>query len=387
LFRNPYVACEKTDGIRFLLLAASGCIFLIGRKEEVRMIPDKFLPRKGRLHEPQQLTLLDGELVMDRLPNGESVARYLIYDAICIERDESIKELNLMGRLAAVAERVVAPLRELEEEERMQSERNEAAREPHANDGSGEAQLAKTGRTKGKNSLEIYLKDFFEIFDLLHIQRMALRLPHESDGIIFTPVNLPYATGTCRQLLKWKPPHLNTVDFSADALYDEQGVPRLFQLYIADHGVRVFKGEFLAPYGKLYKELLQMASSTRLSGTIVECFWFASPPVYTFVPSLRSAEDSRSDKEVCRWRAWNAAKPLYDVENGTWKEGGWVAERIRTDKSLPNSFQVMKKVQQSIDDSITFRTLLREAERYRIHGKKTVGEGCTLPPDHKKKAS
>ncbi|KFG45283.1 mRNA capping enzyme, partial [Toxoplasma gondii FOU] len=128
-------------------------------------------------------------------------------------------------------------------------------------------------------------------------------------------------------------------------------------------------------------------SSTRLSGTIVECFWFASPPVYTFVPSLRSAEDSRSDKEVCRWRAWNAAKPLYDVENGTWKEGGWVAERIRTDKSLPNSFQVMKKVQQSIDDSITFRTLLREAERYRIHGKKTVGEGCTLPPDHKKKAS
>ncbi|KYK64549.1 mRNA capping enzyme, partial [Toxoplasma gondii TgCatPRC2] len=52
--------------------------------------------------------------------------------------------------------------------------------------------------------------DFFEIFDLLHIQRMALRLPHESDGIIFTPVNLPYATGTCRQLLKWKPPHLNT---------------------------------------------------------------------------------------------------------------------------------------------------------------------------------
>ncbi|KFG59256.1 mRNA capping enzyme, partial [Toxoplasma gondii RUB] len=130
---------------------------------QVRMIPDKFLPRKGRLHEPQQLTLLDGELVMvgkikDRLPNGESVARYLIYDAICIERDESIKELNLMGRLAAVAERVVAPLRELEEEERMQSERNEAARESHANDGSGEAQLAKTGRTKGKNSLEIYLK-------------------------------------------------------------------------------------------------------------------------------------------------------------------------------------------------------------------------------------
>nr|CEL68642.1 TPA: AT3g09100/MZB10_13, related [Neospora caninum Liverpool] len=370
LFRNPYVACEKTDGIRFLLLAASGCIFLIGRKEEVRMIPDKFLPRKGRLQEPQQLTLLDGELVMDRLPDGDTAARYLIYDAICIERDESVKELNLMGRLAAVAERVIAPLRELEEKERLQSEREEDAPQP----------LKK--RKARKNPLEIYLKDFFEIFDLLHIQRMALRLPHESDGIIFTPVNLPYTTGTCRQLLKWKPPHLNTVDFSADALYDERGVPRLFQLYVTDYGVRVFKGEFLAPYGALYKQLLQMASSTRLSGTIVECFWFPSPPVYTFVPSLRSAEDLRSEKEMCTWQTWNAAKPLYDLENGTWKEGGWVAERIRTDKNLPNSFQVMKKVQQSIDDSITFRTLLREAQRYRNHGKKTVGEACILPSEH-----
>lgn len=67
-----------------------------------------------------------------------------------------------------------------------------------------------------------------------------------------------------------------------------------------------------------------------MSGTIVECFWFPSPPVYTFIPSLRSAEDQRNEKEICKWRTWNAAKPFYDLENGTWKEGGWVAERIRT---------------------------------------------------------
>lgn len=57
----------------------------------------------------------------------------------------------------------------------------------------------------------VRVQDFFEIFDLEAIRRLALRLPHPSDGIIFTPVKLPYVTGTCPLLLKWKPPHLNTV--------------------------------------------------------------------------------------------------------------------------------------------------------------------------------
>lgn len=36
LFRNAYVACEKTDGIRFLLLCANQRLYLIGRRDEVR---------------------------------------------------------------------------------------------------------------------------------------------------------------------------------------------------------------------------------------------------------------------------------------------------------------------------------------------------------------
>lgn len=60
-------------------------------------------------------------------------------------------------------------------------------------------------------ALRCLMQDFFEIFDLDAIRKLALRLPHLSDGIIFTPVKLPYVTGTSPLLLKWKPPHLNTV--------------------------------------------------------------------------------------------------------------------------------------------------------------------------------
>lgn len=66
------------------------------------------------------------------------------------------------------------------------------------------------------------LQDFFEIFDLEAIRKLALRLPHPSDGIIFTPVKLPYVTGTCPMLLKWKPPHLNTVSWLTPGLMAKQ---------------------------------------------------------------------------------------------------------------------------------------------------------------------
>lgn len=38
-------------------------------------------------------------------------------------------------------------------------------------------------------------------------------LTHGTDGYIFTMVDQIYERGSCHSLLKWKPPHLNTIDF------------------------------------------------------------------------------------------------------------------------------------------------------------------------------
>ena len=38
-------------------------------------------------------------------------------------------------------------------------------------------------------------------------------MPHESDGVIIQPWRAPYLAGTDGQVLKWKFPHLNSVDF------------------------------------------------------------------------------------------------------------------------------------------------------------------------------
>ena len=38
-------------------------------------------------------------------------------------------------------------------------------------------------------------------------------LKHKSDGLIFTSAISGYKTGTCDKMLKWKPPHENSIDF------------------------------------------------------------------------------------------------------------------------------------------------------------------------------
>ena len=39
-------------------------------------------------------------------------------------------------------------------------------------------------------------------------------LPHANDGVIFTKnKDAPYYSGTNNDIVKWKPPHLNTIDF------------------------------------------------------------------------------------------------------------------------------------------------------------------------------
>jgi len=60
----------------------------------------------------------------------------------------------------------------------------------------------------------IKMKTMYKSYHLDFLLKTVIpNLKHENDGLIFTPVNEPYETGTCRSWLKWKPPHLNTVDF------------------------------------------------------------------------------------------------------------------------------------------------------------------------------
>ncbi|KAJ6255070.1 mRNA-capping enzyme [Anaeramoeba flamelloides] len=72
--------------------------------------------------------------------------------------------------------------------------------------------------SKEKRDSEPFEIRFKEMYHLKYtktiLHDLYKQLNHETDGLIFTPVDEAYSVGTCESLLKWKPPYLNTVDFA-----------------------------------------------------------------------------------------------------------------------------------------------------------------------------
>lgn len=60
------------------------------------------------------------------------------------------------------------------------------------------------------------MKEMFNVWDAHVIfDLIKNKLEHENDGLIFTVDASPYYMGQCKHILKWKPEHLNTIDFNA----------------------------------------------------------------------------------------------------------------------------------------------------------------------------
>ncbi|KAF7457029.1 Sec1-family protein [Cryptosporidium felis] len=375
--RNLYVACEKTDGIRLLLYAASRRVFLIDRNQQINMVnmtlPSSYwdtvfdikkmnkaegssiiqdnyncinnellnldIKRDDHVRYFQQNTLLDGELVKDLVEtDGEKryVLRYLVYDCISVERDDTIKVLPLLERLKYAFLKVIVP--------KCKYDENRAVIFPDETP-----------------PFELFLKDFFEVDEVPAILNFSSRLPHPSDGIIFTPVHLPYIPGTCPQLLKWKPPHLNTADFAAMFHAESESYDsRVFlELLVGIRGVRASVGCFCAPKGDIYNQLVDQFKLYRISGQILECY-YDEDIIY-----------SRPIKSEDGNIIWD--KPFTTVQ------GGWVVERVRSDKTSPNDINTVNRVFESIRDGINSEVLINTINLYKSSGKRAVLEFCSVP--------
>ena len=55
---------------------------------------------------------------------------------------------------------------------------------------------------------------------------------------MFAPVNMPYHAGTTREMLKWKPPHLNSIDFLFQVANRTDG-HTVADLYVLDRSGRL----------------------------------------------------------------------------------------------------------------------------------------------------
>jgi hypothetical protein len=161
LKRQPYLVCEKTDGVRHLLVSTpDGTVALVNRAFHVD-------PVKIRI--PKD-TLLDGELVKTK--TGAKML-FMVYDAVRVKGEDLTR----------------APL-----DQRLEKARG-----------------ALKGIIKTANApFEVRVKSMWALGSPIPNLNS---FEYETDGLVFTPVNEPIRMGTHETMFKWKPHERITIDF------------------------------------------------------------------------------------------------------------------------------------------------------------------------------
>jgi hypothetical protein len=165
LKRQPYLVCEKTDGVRYMLVC-----FEYLNKKVCALVNRAFEVHVTTLTVPRG-TVLDGELV--QLKTGHW--RYLVYDAVLV-RGEDVHTKTLTERLAAAATVTRAVIR------------------------------------SAKDPFDIKTKAMLPLERIRELPALDA-FPYETDGLVFTPVNEPVRIGTHETMFKWKPRAHITIDF------------------------------------------------------------------------------------------------------------------------------------------------------------------------------
>jgi hypothetical protein len=190
LKNNEYVVCEKSDGVRNVLVSLvigdKKVCLLVNRAFEMHIVPIN-LPKSA-----YQGTIFDGEFI------GKS---FLVYDAVVVSGTSVINE-SLTSRLEKAGALVKSIL-----------------------------------KMKG-DPVTIKMKTFFNLKNYREfITEYIPTVEYAMDGLVFTPVNEPVKTGTHETMFKWKPRDNNTIDFQFKKWENKWG------LYVLEKGRLIFESE------------------------------------------------------------------------------------------------------------------------------------------------
>ncbi|PHU07069.1 hypothetical protein BC332_23558 [Capsicum chinense] len=203
LRQRYYYATWKADGTRYMMLITMDGCFLVDRHFNFRRVQMRFPCRhtnEGLAEKTHHFTLLDGEMVIDTLPDThKQERRYLIYDMMALNH-VSVIERPFYERWRMIDKEVIGP-RNYERQHIYQS------RNPYY-----------------RYELEpfrVRRKDFLLLSTVTKLLKEFIpKLSHEADGLIFQGWDDPYVPRTHEGLLKWKYPEMNSVDFLFEVVED-----------------------------------------------------------------------------------------------------------------------------------------------------------------------
>jgi len=334
---EDYYLCEKTDGIRCLLYLTfrietdpqtgadvqKETAFLIDRKNDYYFINEEafhFPLPDGPPDSYHVGTIADGELVLDTEDDGRRVRRFMVFDCLAID-GESIANRSFDVRLGKFVGRVIKPYNAL---------------------------LDQYPEERQYQPFEVVKKDMQKSYGTEMLFKDVIpKLKHGNDGLVFTRVYSDYVSGTDQNIIKWKPPHENTIDFRLqmglfppledseeqddippegidghDYEPDYDACPSMTLLVFHGNG----RNEHFADLYVTDREWNMMKSMNQmLDGRIIECY-----------------KDSQQ-----RWR-------FKTEKDGT--------PRFRDDKREANHISTVRSVLESIEDAVSEKQLVDNAK-------------------------
>ncbi|XP_027334116.1 mRNA-capping enzyme-like isoform X2 [Abrus precatorius] len=244
LRQRYYYATWKADGTRYMMLITMDGCYLIDRSFNFRRVQMRFPCRStndGLGEKTHHYTLLDGEMVIDTLPDSQKQERrYLIYDLMAINQ-VSVIERPFYERWKMLEKEVIEPRNQ--ERHNIYQSRNPYYRydlEP----------------------FRVRRKDFWLLSTVTKLLKEFIkRLSHEADGLIFQGWDDPYIPRTHEGLLKWKYADLNSVDFLFEVVDGDREL-----LFLYERGKKkLMDGNRV--------EFRDGSDASLYSGKIIECSW------------------------------------------------------------------------------------------------------------------
>jgi mRNA guanylyltransferase len=348
--KNTFLVCEKSDGVRYLLCQTKSGSYLLNRKntyfqcniDAIRIIPEAC--------QRNLYFLLDGELIIDKKFN-KTYYNFLVFDGLCVN-GKNVMARDYIDRLKEI--------------------------KPFIDSISQKAGI----------SIRLFLKDLFSPKSIPFLfQNIIPKLSHENDGLIFTENKCPYYPGTCDSIIKWKPIHLNTIDFILVLGKSNRIINLSYELHCIDKTKNMVFFDYLffpdSTEEEMARKKISAAKQNGIFFTIIillglqivaECFYdwnFKSLEVRMYhlfkerfagqsFAEIKKEERDNLLQEINRPEI-NSCEHQKEEEkkNNSCTMGGWRIERFRTDKEYPNNIHVANNVKASILDNITEEKLIK----------------------------
>ena len=399
-FPERFLLCEKSDGVRYLLIQyKNGICHLVGRNLQFyeiyisERLPPSYYPKEEWTID----YLLDGELILDDVNeefddkskfielNGKfKKINFLIFDAVVIKginigylpfRNRLI-ELNKLfkeeyGISKYVKNCAKSYINKLKDELKTNKSSNNSKSLDFPNPNKLEKEILiiipGTVTTNNVNNkyITLYMKDYFNFNDVERLNEFIKLLPHHNDGLIINVDDYPYYSGQSCEIFKWKPIEMNTIDF--EIKYNKEKSKYL--LYVTNNETDGKTISNLTPVEILCfesddeKENFSKIYNRYENKLIAECFYDAN---------LSNKETAINNYYLSKIKSNTNEKipmnlddfPNDDIKLDLQKlKGGWRFQRLRNDKSSGNYISTYQNIKVCIKENLHMEEILSTIDK------------------------